>query len=287
MALKHHTVIFVPHSRAKFRKFRLSNRQLVIGSAAALLLLILALAVSWSFFTSSVDKYQLAKLADENQQLRAANQDFEADIRDLKTKLADFEERTRQLAIVAGLDGSTLDQGTGIGGGTSTAFSGEISRRLSQTESKLESVEQRLAEQSLRISATPSISPVKGVLTSGFGNRPDPVSGDPDLHRAIDISTSPGMPVVSTADGVVIKAEREGRLGNAIYVSHGFGFTTRYGHLDKFQVVPGQRVNRGDVIGFVGNTGRTTGYHLHYEVRVDGRPVNPMVFILSGTPSRS
>jgi murein DD-endopeptidase MepM/ murein hydrolase activator NlpD len=93
--------------------------------------------------------------------------------------------------------------------------------------------------------------------------------------------------VLAAADGIVVQAERNGRLGKAVYLSHGYGLTTRYGHLSRFNVTPGQRVKRGDTIGYVGNTGRATGYHLHYEVRLDGRPVNPLGYILDGTSNRS
>ena len=84
----------------------------------------------------------------------------------------------------------------------------------------------------------------------------------------------------ASADGIVMRAGMIGGLGNAIYLAHGYGVTTRYGHMSKVEVRPGQRVKRGDIIGRVGNTGRSTGYHLHYEVRQDGQPVNPLVYIL-------
>ena len=84
----------------------------------------------------------------------------------------------------------------------------------------------------------------------------------------------------ASADGVVIQAGEVGGLGQAVFIAHGFGVTTRYGHMSRIEVRPGQRVKRGDVVGRVGNTGRSTGYHLHYEVRVDGDPVNPLAYIL-------
>ena len=159
--------------------------------------------------------------------------------------------------------------------------------RADSLDRGLETVSVELADRLKLAAATPSISPVKGLLTSSYGYRNDPVTGQRALHRAIDISTSPGQPVKATADGVVLRARRNGRLGNSVDLSHGHGVMTRYGHLDSYNVEPGQRVRRGDVIGFVGNTGRTTGFHLHYEVRVDGQPVNPLTYILDKRPSRS
>jgi len=279
MGLEHHTIIVVPHTRARFRKWRISNRQLLGGGAVLVLLLGTSLFSTWSFLTKAVNKNQLAELVEENHQLRAVNQEFESSIRELKGQLSEFEQRTHQLAIVAGLDTSDADQQSGIGGG-------DLEARYVDLTSQLDEIHSRLQEQSRQIAATPAISPVRGILTSGFGYRSDPISGKRALHRAIDLSTAPGQPVVATADGIVLHAERSGRLGNAINIAHGFGYATRYGHLSRFTVRAGERVQRGDVIGYVGNTGRTTGYHLHYEVRFDGKLINPLVYILDETPRR-
>ena len=279
MGLRHHTIIVVPHTRARFRKWRISNRQILGVGTVLVLLLGTSLFSTWSFFTKAVDKRQLAELVDENQQLRAVNQDFENSIRELKGLLTEFEQRTHQLAIVAGLDATDIAQQSGVGGG-------DLEGRALDLTSQLDNVHRRLQEQRHRTAATPAISPVRGILTSGFGYRADPVSGERSLHRAIDLSTAPGQPILATADGIVLHAERSGRLGNSVNIAHGYGFTTRYGHLSRFTVRAGKRVQRGDVIGYVGNTGRATGYHLHYEVRLDGQPVNPLVYILDETPRR-
>jgi murein DD-endopeptidase MepM/ murein hydrolase activator NlpD len=103
----------------------------------------------------------------------------------------------------------------------------------------------------------------------------------------VDIAAAPGQPVRASADGIVVEAGEVNGLGRAVYVAHGFGVTTRYGHMSRIDVRPGQRVKRGDIVGRVGNTGRSTGYHLHYEVRVDGDPVNPLAYILDDTAAGS
>jgi murein DD-endopeptidase MepM/ murein hydrolase activator NlpD len=295
MALKHHTIILVPHNRARFRKWRISNRHLTAAVATVILLLIGSAFTTWSFFSQSIDESQLARLAEENRRLRQVNQEFESSIGELKGRLTDFEQRTRQLAIVAGIEGLAVEQESGVGGGDllmtpaspGVPAAAGLEARARLLTGDLDTVEAGLAAQLRQLAATPSISPVRGILTSGYGQRRDPVTGQPAIHRAIDISTAPGRPVVATADGLVLKAERSGRLGNAVFVAHGYGVTTSYGHLAGFDVRPGQPLRRGDVIGHVGNTGRTTGYHLHYEVRVDGKPVNPMVYILDRAPGRS
>ncbi len=144
----------------------------------------------------------------------------------------------------------------------------------------LDAVEAKLDERLRWISSTPAITPVKGILTSGFGYRSDPLTHGRGVHQGVDIAAAPGQPVRASADGVVMQAGEIGGLGQAVFIAHGFGITTRYGHMSRIDVRPGQRVKRGDVIGRVGNTGRSTGYHLHYEVRVDGEPVNPLAYIL-------
>jgi murein DD-endopeptidase MepM/ murein hydrolase activator NlpD len=123
--------------------------------------------------------------------------------------------------------------------------------------------------------------PVRGYLSAGFGNRTDPFTGLKDFHPGIDISTPRGTPVQAPADGVVVACKpKAGAYGNAIILDHGFGVVTRYGHLDGFNVKPGQKVRRGDVLGFVGSTGRSTAPHLHYEVWVRDQTQNPIQFIL-------
>jgi murein DD-endopeptidase MepM/ murein hydrolase activator NlpD len=125
----------------------------------------------------------------------------------------------------------------------------------------------------------PSLWPVRGQITAGFGQRLDPFSGEGIFHSGIDISALYGTRVEVTADGIVLQAEPEAGYGNEIVVDHGFGLTTKYGHLSKIFVVVGQEVKRGQVIGAVGMTGKTTGPHLHYEVSVNDTPVNPAKYL--------
>jgi len=128
---------------------------------------------------------------------------------------------------------------------------------------------------------TPSIWPTEGHLTSGFGNRVNPFTGQSVLHAGLDIANRIGTPIVAPARGTVVSAGWQNAYGNCVVLNHGNSITTRYAHMQSFSVKEGQVVNRGDVIGAVGNTGRSTGPHLHYEVRVGGVPVNPMRYILN------
>lgn len=282
MARNCHTVILVPHARAKLRKWRVTNLQ--IGLAATLLLLLTfgSLFIGWAYFEKSVDGEELARLAAENEELRQANMAFESSVRQLQDQLATHEDRTMELAIVAGLDleGSGIE--AGIGGvdrleGPQLPLIEERAGQLAQT---LDRVEARLDEQLRWISSVPAITPARGILTSGFGTRRDPITRGRGNHQGVDIAAAPGAPVRAAADGLVTRASRQGGLGKAVFLSHGYGLSSRYGHLSEIDVEPGQRVRRGDVIGRVGNTGRSTGYHLHYEVHLDGKPVDPLVYLL-------
>lgn len=127
----------------------------------------------------------------------------------------------------------------------------------------------------LKLAAAPTLWPVEGLVTGSFGERVDPFNGEGAFHTGVDISTAYGTPVIAPADGIVTYAETLAGYGRVVMIDHGQGISTRYGHLANYTVVPGQSVHRGDVLGYVGMTGRSTGPHLHYEVRIHDVPVNP------------
>jgi murein DD-endopeptidase MepM/ murein hydrolase activator NlpD len=147
---------------------------------------------------------------------------------------------------------------------------------LGRLENRLKVVRTDVERREALAAATPSIWPTVGWLTAGFGNRPDPFTGDPAYHPALDISTEKGRPVYATARGTVESAGWNGNYGNLLMLDHGYGLKTRYGHLSGFNVKAGDTVERGQVIGYVGATGRATGAHLHYEVLADGQNINPL-----------
>jgi murein DD-endopeptidase MepM/ murein hydrolase activator NlpD len=153
---------------------------------------------------------------------------------------------------------------------------GVLRTLLSALESRLSNVRKGVERQEQLAAATPSIWPAKGWLTSTFGGRSDPFTGHSAFHQGLDISASKGQPVYATADGTVESAAYANEYGNLIVLQHDFGITTRYGHLSGFNVKKGQTVHRGDVIGFVGSTGRSTGAHLHYEILANGKLLNPL-----------
>jgi murein DD-endopeptidase MepM/ murein hydrolase activator NlpD len=292
MGGRYHTVIIVPHSRAKYRKWRISSLQLRIALTALALVTAAASFIAWYHLTGSSDRREVERLRAENEALRLASDELESGFRALEAQLADFEDQANNLAIVAGLE-DVVDAepsgGRSTGGGAGGDFSEPVGAALDAValEARTDTLRERLAEvdESLRerdhwIASQPSIVPVRGIFTSYFGNRRDPLTGRPAFHGGVDIVAPAGKEVVATADGIVVEAGRNGNLGRSIRISHGYGMTTLYGHLKELRVAPGQQVKRGDVIGTVGNSGRTTGYHLHYEVRVANEHQNPLQYIL-------
>ena len=131
----------------------------------------------------------------------------------------------------------------------------------------------------VRANSAPNLWPVEGQVTGSFGERIDPFNGEGAFHSGVDISSNLGHPVIAPADGVVVFCDFLGGYGKAIKIDHGHGISTRYGHLSGFAVTPGQHIHRGDTIGYVGLSGRSTGPHLHYEVRINDTPVNPYKYL--------
>ena len=288
--LKQHTVIFVPHARAKFRKWRLSTLQvgLILGTLA--FFTIGGIFAAIAYFNTSFDRGQLEQVKVENSDLRTVNQGFETSIRELERQVADYQQRIHKLAIVAGVTELSPSAEAGIGGTDPYGPEGAMGDQMVALENTLLNMntgmrllERKFDERYLLISATPAVAPVRGLLTSGFGYRSDPFTGRRAFHRGVDIVAPAGKEVRATGDGIVTRAGRALDLGNAVFISHGFGFMTRYGHMSRIHAEVGQRVQRGDVVGLVGSSGRATGTHLHYEVHVDGRAVNPRGYILDGT----
>ena len=130
-----------------------------------------------------------------------------------------------------------------------------------------------------RLAAAPSLWPIEGPVTGSFGERIDPFNGEGAFHRGVDISCEYGEPVIAPADGEVAFADFMNGYGRAVMLEHGHGLSTLYGHLSSFAVVAGQQIHRGDVIGYIGDSGRSTGPHLHYEVRINDVPVNPYKYL--------
>ena len=216
---------------------------------------------------------------------------YEENAGKLKAQVDSLQRMVTKLGVMAGLEASLPEPGVGGVGGVpsleSTLPSADISRSLGTMETSVETLtekSEKLTEfyetQKVLLASTPSVWPVRGYLSSQFGNRTDPFTGQFDFHPGIDVSTPSGTKVQAPADGVVVSCGVKGAYGNAMVIDHGYGVVTRYAHLSAFAVKPGQRVRRGDVIAYVGQTGRSTAPHLHYEVWVKDKLQNPIHYIL-------
>jgi murein DD-endopeptidase MepM/ murein hydrolase activator NlpD len=294
MANDFYTLIVVPHAKAKFRKFSISVPTIKWGAGILTLGTVLMTGVTWYSFQAFVDSYRLEQLEEENGRLRADNQKFETNTGRLVTKVQQLEQIVTKLGVMAGVEKALPDEQVGgVGGVSSRDLSApeaearlevgsllQMDSTLSKLTERSQQLETYYRDQRVLLASTPSVWPVRGYLSAGFGNRLDPFTGQKDFHSGLDISTPQGTKVTTPADGIVISCAAKGAYGNAIVIDHGYDVVTRYGHLSGYNVKAGQRVKRGEVIGFVGSTGRSTAPHLHYEVWVRDQAQNPIHYIL-------
>lgn len=285
---RHSTIIIVPHAHGKVFKVQISPavlRTLVLFGIAIAILSIVSIAASGTFLHQRAI-YRAVQA--ENRQLKKSNQRLAETVSQVQARLTQFEQRTKTLAIAAGVadlfsnNAPSAPVGVGSGGPLDrlSAAPETLVRRQEQLDQQLAKVERKLSEEALMLSHTPVVAPVVGVITDGYGPRLDPVTRRPAFHDGLDISVAIGTVVSAPADGVVVFANRDSGYGKMIKINHGYGYTTIYGHLEKFLVKEGSKVSRGQPIGKVGMSGRTTGPHLHYEVWKDGEKQNPLHYIL-------
>jgi murein DD-endopeptidase MepM/ murein hydrolase activator NlpD len=294
------TVIVVSDHSQAIRKFRVPRRWLRKAAYAGAAVALVALVTIGHYFSLLGSSSENAVLKEENAQLRSqillvqekvahisATLDrverFDAKLRTAVTQLQDPE---RNLAI--GPVGNA-DQDSAIPGPAPAAeanlhaLPGKLSSletEASRQEQSLRELQEYFDDQRSLLASTPSIWPTRGWVTSDFGTRIDPYTAERKMHQGMDIATPHGQPVFVPSDGTVVFIGTEGGYGKVLVVDHGYGVKTRYGHLSEIHVRLGDRVKRGDKVASVGNTGRSTGPHLHYEVRVNGIPENPRKFIL-------
>ena len=293
MGRKFYTIMVVPHAAAKFRRLRLSKRFLIVSGSLVGAVLLAGLMLPHFVLRSSQLRTQLERVAVENAQLKKVNEKIDASLTELRSKLAEFETKATKLALMVGVEDINAQQ-MGAGGSSfdlrgmsprasQSILEGEIRtlrKRSGALQDSFRILDMAFQKQAMLLSSTPSIFPVRGLMGNGYGWRRDPFTGMRDFHQGLDIVAPMATKVVSPADGIVTRAGRMGGFGTSIFVSHGYGIVTRYGHLKTANVKVGQRVKRGDVIGQVGSSGRSTGPHLHYEVIVHQRNVDPVKYIL-------
>ena len=291
MANEFYTLIVVPHAKARFRKFQVSVRltRWVLAALGVMALVFVGILTHYTWI--AVEVAEVRRLRAENLALATKARAYEENAGQLQAKVLQLQSMVTKLGVMAGVEQSLPDASLGGVGGVSRTETTPPSVDIASTLQSLDETVGTLSEKSTQLEAffteqkevlasTPSIWPLRGYFSAAFGNRPDPFTGMRDFHPGIDISVPRGTPVHAPADGVVVFSGAKGGYGNIIVLDHGYGTVTRYGHLDGFNVRPGQRVKRGDVIGFSGNTGRSTAPHVHYEVWVNDQMRNPIEYIL-------
>jgi len=295
------TLLILPENSNRYSQLRVSNI-LIFGLLGFVFLSLIALSyILYDYYQLKRTMPDIYLLNEEIVNQRAQIQAFSKRINALKSQihlLKNFEKKIRILTNlnqpanqggVFGIGGSSLDE-------LSTRFSlneshNDLMRKMHEEidqlyastaiqEKSFKELYKYLEKQRSILNSTPSVWPTAGWISSGFGYRISPFTGLREFHHGIDIASRPGTPVIAPADGIVSFCGNKGTYGKFMIIDHGYGMVTRYGHLKKFLVKPGTRVKRGDKIALVGNSGRSTGPHLHYEVLVDGIPVNPKKYLI-------
>jgi murein DD-endopeptidase MepM/ murein hydrolase activator NlpD len=297
MSLRRYTVIIADCSHeGAGRQITVRFRTLLVAAAGVFVVpVLMSLGAEWSE-TAQIEQLRAtnAALETENGNYRETTGQLTTQIQALGSVIDELSDRPtltpEQARAVQRLPAVVKRQAAGGATQPSAAISsflsssfvspedtfGVLRNLLEGLESRLRNVRRDLDRQESLAAATPSIWPTFGWLTGTFGARPDPLTGEPAFHQGLDISTEKGEPVHATAAGTVESASYAGEYGNLVVLSHDYGLTTRYGHLSRFAVQHGDKVQRGDVIGYVGATGRATGPHLHYEILANGRLINPL-----------
>ena len=300
MALKKTTIVLVPDGTNKVRQIRFPR-----SLAFVFILLFISCAV---FFAWLIQDYRaikdriprLAYLEKEREKQKEQFIDLAERIDKISKKMGELKEFDRKLRGMVNLEtGEDKAEFRGVGGPdpsvdepgytmgrTHRELVGLMHRSLDILEDEIALGKQDKTElhkflenQKILLASTPSIWPTKGWLSSRFGYRTSPFTGKKEFHRGIDISTRMGAPVVAVADGIISDIGWDHGYGKLLSIKHGYGLVTRYAHLKKALVKKGQYVKRGETIGLVGNSGRSTGPHLHYEVHLNRIAVNPLRYV--------
>ena len=272
---------------------------LPVRPAAAIIAAILALPIGWALEArrsaqAEIDRLQLqnVRLEIETSSNRATATELMADIASLRVAIANLSGRSGLDPVmrrsVDRLPETLRVAAVGVNDSVEPSprqTFGLLSDLLGTLDTRLQVVRRGVALREALAGATPNVWPADGWLSSAYGYRRDPFTGERDFHHAVDISTRRDQPVYAAAIGRVAAAGRSGNYGNLIEIDHGFGLNTRYGHLSKFAVTAGDTVQRGDLIGYAGATGRATGYHVHYEVWANDRTINPLRLLPETRPA--
>lgn len=293
--------MFLPGPNERVRTLSISKPALKTALLSIVALTFLSLYLFYEYNDVKDKVWELQSAREELMQQKAQVQGFALNLldykrqmfllRDLDTKLRRVvslspRDRARQVIGIGGPDDIRLQNLAQMGEKKQDEALKEMHHELSELkgaasrqETSLQMLIEYFEDKRSLYASTPLVWPVRGWVTSPFGNRTSPFSGIPTFHEGLDIAAQTGTPVVAPADGVVLKAGFSPGYGNMVEISHGYGIKTVFGHNSRLNVKVGQQVKRGDIISYVGDTGSSTGPHLHYEVRLNGLPVNPKKYL--------
>ncbi len=300
---KKFTVLVIPEGTEKTKRTAISSGVLKAGAMIVAGFLIVFSFLVYEFLHQQYQGHELFKarklVVEQNNQIM----DFANKIHTLQTRLESLQQFDLKIRILANIENaaSKKENTYSIGGptintgGYPVPLSGvskemlvkkmemDINDLLSKTgmeEQSLQEVYENILDKKDLLLATPSIWPVRGFISSGFGWRINPITGGKEFHEGLDIATQSGNPIRAPSNGIVSYAGWESGFGNTVVIDHGYGITTLYGHMSKIEVKTGEIVKRGQTIGLVGDTGFSTGPHVHYQVMINGIPVNPMRYLV-------
>lgn len=305
MDKRYMTLFVLTNDASRSRQLKIPFRLLKAFGAASVFLFLVFSFVVFDYARLKTNYFSLSTLKKENTAQRIELQTFSGKIKDLESQIAKLNIFDRKIRIIANIaepkNSGSSDQLMGMGGDSSAeenyfstpgAKKDELVKKMRDEITQLEEMaksqensftelQEYLMKKSSFLAATPSIWPARGWVTSAFGERVSPFTGFPQMHGGLDIANRVGTPVIAPADGIVVRADADTGLGKTVAISHGYGIKTTYGHLSEIKVRTGQKVKRGTEIGTMGNTGRSTGPHLHYAVSLNGVTVNPAKYILN------
>ena len=302
------SLIFLGEYGSKIKQFNFGFKHMIAAAAVVAVCIGLALYGGIDYLKlrsgRNATKHLEMKIVEKEQEValqREQLQKFASEINNLKERLIALNEFEERIRVLANLNQPENDGIFGVGGSAPDDLDPALElnqshrqlikemhkqmKNLDDATQKQQSVFtdllQRLEEQKNLLAHTPAIRPAQGWITSPFAYRQSPFTGKREMHKGLDIANQAGTSIKATADGTVSFAGENGAMGLMVVIDHGYGINTRYSHLQETLTKRGDRVRRGDKIGLMGNTGRSTGPHLHYEVRVNGIPVNPQKYILN------
>ncbi len=299
-----HIVVF-PGATSRPRRFSIRRRTVKILLVASLLAAVVEALFLVQYVTRSGEIWELEALRSEAVHHRQQASALSSSLEDLRKQLSTMREVNIRIRMMLGLnppkvppsplglggkeESSAVMQPGGLGGERETlsTIAAQLQQKLvwlkdeaAVQEQYLQELKGIVGERKTQWASTPSIWPVRGWVSSGFGQRISPFTGKDTLHGGVDITAPMRTPVIAPAAGTITFAGNEAGLGNTASIAHGYGMRSIYGHMDKLKVKTGQNVKRGDLLGWVGNTGLSTGPHLHYEIEVSGTAVDPLKYII-------